>query len=270
VGAIFFVLPLPRATAAGGPIAALLAASRPGAPDAGLGARASVTATPQATGAAAGAPAADEPAGVAARAAIFRRLAWLANGASYGVVATLVYHYPRLIEAHGASPRTFGLFLGGMYFSQTLAFAWLLRRQDAWRFRRAPLFVPQVLIAIAVMALPLADAPRLVLCALVFAFGLATCYTASLEYSLLADTVRGRNAGVHETLIGIGSMVVPLSGGIVARATGALVAPYFVAAATVLVSLVGQEILYRTGWRRLVMEAQRQDGRRDPSVVVSR
>ena len=83
-----------------------------------------------------------------------------------------------------------------------------------------------------------------------FGFALATCYAASIEYSLLVLEARGRSAGVHETLIGVGSMVVPLTGGIVARATGLGWAPYMIAAGAVVVSLAGQEILYRAALRR--------------------
>jgi MFS family permease len=262
VAAIFFILPPPRAAADTGPIAALHSTpARDG----------NATAAVTQAGVEADAAAALAPTGAAdvgARAVVFRRLAWLANGAAYGVVATLTYHYPRMVESHGWSARAFGLFLGGIYFTEMLAFAWLLRHSDWWRFRRASLFVPQLLIAAGVAALPLADAPRLAVTALVFGFGLATCYAASIEYSLLVHEARGRNAGVHETLIGIGSMVVPLAGGLLARAMGVAWAPYLVAAAAVLASLASQEILFRAGRHRAGRRLALSSERPDPDVVA--
>jgi MFS family permease len=253
VAIIFFLLPRPRTATAAGPIATLAArdaeevlnAAAPPAELAGGASAGSLDAGATARSPDAGGASPFDPV-LATRAILFRRLAWLANGAAYGIVATLTYHYPRLLTAQGSSARTFGIFLGGIYFTEMLVFAWLMRRPALWRFRRSALYLPQLLLAIAVAALPLADLPRLVLSAGVVGLGIAVCYTASIEYSLLVHEARGRNAGVHETLIGIGSMVVPLVGGIVARMTGSTWAPYLVAAGGMLAALAGQEILYRT------------------------
>lgn len=185
-------------------------------------------------------------AGTMLRATRFRRVAWVANGTAYGVASTLIYHYPRLVQEHGWSARTFGLFMGGLYFTQTIAFVILTRSAHAWRFRRAPLYVPQLLLAAGVLALPLASGVRLGVTAIVFGFALSMCYSASIYYSLLGHTERGKNAGVHELLIGLGSMTVPLAGGFAARTWG-LAAPYAVAAAVVVLSVLAQEIVLRAG-----------------------
>ena len=209
-------------------------------------------------------PGADTTAALASRppdaetlrqAARFRRLAWLANGAAYGVASTLTYHYPRLVQQHGWSSRTFGLFMGGMYFTQTLAFVILMRSARTWRFRRAPLYLPQLLLAAGILALPLSSGLRLGVTAVVFGFALSTCYAASIYYSLMGHAERGKNAGVHELLIGIGSMTVPLLGGIAARRWG-VAAPYGVAAGIVVLAVVAQEIALRiTAFRRPVIAA---------------
>jgi len=175
----------------------------------------------------------------------FRRLAWIANGSAYGVAATLIYHYPRLVDAHGWSPRIFGLILGGMYFTETVAFFLLMRHASAWRFRRAPLFIPQLLLAAGIVALPWATGVRLAVTAVVFGFALAACYSASIYYSLHGAAERGRNAGIHELLIGIGSMTVPLAGGLLARRLGMEWAPYATAGAVVILSIVAQEVSLR-------------------------
>ena len=275
VAAIFFVLPRPRASSDAGPIAALAARGATAAP-AELS-HAGMQQQPQPLPLAAPLPAAPSPPppapvlpdDIVARALVFRRLAWLANGAAYGIVATLTYHYPRVVAAHGWSPRVFGAFLGGIYFIEMLVFFWLHRRPELWRFRRAALYVPQLLLATGVAALPLADPSRLVVTAIVFGFGIAVCYAASIEYSLLVHEARGRSAGFHELLIGIGSMVVPLSGGLAARATGAAWAPYVVAAGAMLCSLAGQEVLFRLGRQRVrTGAASRGPGRSEPDIVA--
>lgn len=183
------------------------------------------------------------------RAPVFRRLAWVANCAAHGLGATLVYHYPRVISAHGWSPRVFGLFLGLVYLTQTLTFLVLMRRPELWRFQRLRLYLPQVLMAAAVLSLPLAGPLRLGVSALVFGFGLGTCYCSSIYYSLLAHAGRGRNAGVHEALIGLGDMVVPFGGGFLARWLGLGWMPFAAAAAAVVISLFLQETLHRAGTR---------------------
>lgn len=183
------------------------------------------------------------------RAALYRRLGWVANCAAHGLGATLVYHYPRVISAHGWSPRAFGLFLGLVYLTQTVTFLVLMRRPELWRFQRWRLYIPQVLMAAAVLSLPLAGPARLGVSALVFGFGLGICYCSSIYYSLLVHAGRGRNAGVHEALIGLGDMLVPFGGGFLARWLGLDWMPYATAAAAVAIALLLQETLYRTGTR---------------------
>jgi MFS family permease len=226
---IFFVLPIPQSSL--GPIDALLARNTRRA-EPGTGA-------PQA-------PAADRPP-IDRRAPVFRRIAWTANCTAFGLGATLTYHYPGLVAARGWSPRVFGTFLALVYLTQTLAFAYLMRRPETWRFRRLRLYLPQLLMLVAVVALPLADGARLGASALLFGVGLGICYCSSIYYSLLTHEQRGRNAGVHEALIGLGAMTVPLAGGLAARLVGSAWMPYLVAAAAVGVSLVFQEVLHRSG-----------------------
>ena len=179
------------------------------------------------------------------RAAVYRPLAWVANSTAFGVGATLNHHYPRLIDEFGWSPHVFGLFLGLVYLTQALAFVALALRPERWRYRRAPLIVPQVLILVAMVSLPLASLSRVLASALVFGAALGTCYTASLYYSLHAPAARGRYAGVHEGLIGLGSMAIPFLGGLLARLLHGLWVPYLVAGGAVLLSLVVQEWLFR-------------------------
>ena len=189
-------------------------------------------------------PAAAAPA-VEPRAAQYRPLAWIANGTAYGLGATLNHHYPRLVQEFGWHAHTFGLVLGLIYGTQALTFVLLTLHPERWRYRRAPLYVPQILMLVAVLALPFASLVRVVVSAIVFGFALGSCYTASIYYSLHAPAGRGRNAGVHEGLIGLGSMIIPFLGGLFARLLHGLWVPYAVAGAAIALSLLTQEILFR-------------------------
>jgi MFS family permease len=75
--------------------------------------------------------------------------------------------------------------------------------------------------------------------------GLGLAYHASITYSLTAHATRGRRAGIHESLLGIGNFSFPLIGGLLASATGDLRLPYWFCAAMVLVGLIVQEGIWR-------------------------
>jgi MFS family permease len=235
---IFFVLPMPNAEL--GPLDALLARNTPA----------------RDTDATSLEPAVVDRPPVDPRAIVFRRLAWTANCTAFGLGATLTYHYPGLVQARGWSPRVFGTFLGLVYLTQTVAFAVLMRHPEVWRFRRMRLYLPQLLMVAAVVALPFADRARLGISALLFGSGLGVCYCSSIYYSLLGHERRGRNAGVHEALIGFGAMMVPLAGGILARLLESAWMPYLTAAAAVVLSLGLQEILYRSAPTTVIHEAR--------------
>jgi MFS family permease len=232
---IFFLIPDPPGTPAG-PIDALLHRFLPGEATAEMGTQDHPGATTP-----------SEPLALDARAPIFRRMAWSANSAAFGLSATLIYHYPRLVREHDWSPRFFGLFLGSIYLTQTLAFVFLMLRPEAWSFHRLRLYVPQAVMLVAMVSLPMASPARVLVSALVFGAGLGICYYSSIYYSLHTHTRRGRNAGLHEAVIGLGSMAIPLLGGFLARLLGTLWMPYLVAAAAIALSLVVQEAMYRAG-----------------------
>jgi hypothetical protein len=186
-----------------------------------------------------------EPTRTEALALRYRPIAWIANGAAYGLAATLLFHLPSLVELRGWGPRTYGIFLGSVYFTQTLVFALLTRHLDAWRFRRLRLYLPQALLAVAAISLPFAGRERLLVTAFVAGVGLGVCYFSSLYYSLHTPSARGRNAGVHEALMGMGGMSLPLLGGWMGRATGAFWLPFGFAAAAVLLAIAVQEVVFR-------------------------
>jgi MFS family permease len=183
-------------------------------------------------GAPAGAPAPEADSfapGPQARRA-WKRIGWSANFVLFGIGATLNYQYPKLLFALGFNGRDFGLYLGAVYLFQTLAFV-LLMRWGSWRFRLWPLLLSQTLTLGAVAGLGwLTSRPLILATAPLVGLGLGMSYTSSIYYSLFREGGAGRNTGIHESLLGTGTFLLPLLGGALAQATGGLRAPYVLCA----------------------------------------
>ncbi len=172
------------------------------------------------------------------RQSAFLRSAWLANGIAFGVAATLNHHLPPLLNGRGIGADRFGIFLGGVFFSQTVVFLFLAPR-PGWRYRAAPLLGIQALVLSAILIAPFAPSwPLLLALAPLFGLGLGFAYQSSLYYSLHARTGRGRQAGVHEAALGIASATIPVLGGVLATLSGRPVLPFVMAAGAVALSLI--------------------------------
>jgi len=175
----------------------------------------------------------------------WRRLGWLANFVLFGIGATLNYQYPKWMIASGFTGRDFGVFLGAIYLFQTLSFV-LLRRWDGWHFRIRPLLAAQGAALIAVIVLPRlhslgwiwATAPWLGL-------GLGLSYNSSIYYSLFREPGRGRHTGIHEALLGSGTFLLPLLGGVSAQLASNLAAPYLLCAVVLASAMVVETGLVR-------------------------
>lgn len=189
----------------------------------------------------------------------FRLAAWIANAVSFGAVAVLNIHYPKWLEVIGRGEALFGAYLGLIFASQTAVFALLARFPD-WRYRAAPLLGAQLPLVALMAALPWIHAPALILAtAPLVGLGIGMAYFASLFYSVEDQARRGRNAGIHEAVLGAGTILIPILGGWIARETGRLAAPYLFAAAVGMVSVgVQGVILLRTPERG---DRERGDGR---------
>jgi MFS family permease len=180
----------------------------------------------------------------------FRLAAWIANAVAFGVVSVLNLQYPEWLRRVGHGEALFGTYLGLVFLSQTGAFI-ALWRFSGWQYRAFPLLLAQVPVVIVLGALPLLAAPGLILAtAPLIGLGLGMTYFASLFYSVAEAGRRGRYAGVHEAVLGAGSLALPIGGGALAKALGHLEAPYVFAALVGMLSLVAQAALLagaRTG-----------------------
>lgn len=170
----------------------------------------------------------------------WRGIGWAANFVLFGVGATLNYQYPKLLLAQGFTSRDFGVFLGGIYLFQTVSF-YSLRRWTGWHFRLGPLLGAQALALVSILLLGRLDTRALIWAtAPGIGLGLGLSYSSSIYYSLFRQSGRGRNTGIHEALLGTGTFLLPLLGGIAAQASGALIAPYYLCGA-LLLAVMGME-----------------------------
>lgn len=193
----------------------------------------------------AGQEAVDQDERAAQRLRTYLTMAWLANAAAYGAFGILHYHLPQWFTHRGWDPGRYGWFLGAILASQTAVFLLLASRvRLIWSVRR--LWLPQIGGLAAVCLIPV---PRefYLLLGIAPLIGLAcgVSYAASIFYSLEAAAARGRNAGIHEGLIGAGGFLPPLVAGLLIRFGLGLATPYVLAGALLLLALGLQIGLYR-------------------------
>jgi MFS family permease len=179
--------------------------------------------------------------------ALYRRMAWTANFAAYGATGVLNHQLPKWFTTLGWGEGRFGLFLGAVFLSQTAAFALLgARVRFSYSVRR--LLLPQAGACLVMLTLPAWRAYGILLAlAPVLGFAFAMCYTASIYASLHTESGKGRFAGIHESLVGAGTFLMPLVGGLAVRIGGRLELPYLLSAAAILVA-VGMQVGW---WARL-------------------
>ena len=151
------------------------------------------------------------------------RLAWITNAVAFGVGSTMNVHAPKLLLAEGSGPSDFGMLVGAIFMVQTFTFAALFRHRPTVRTLR----LSQVLgiVALAAFAFAPSFEARLV-AAVPLGIALGLAYQASIHASLDRPHGRGRAAGLHETILGAGSSLLPMIGGFLAVTAHSLLAPF--------------------------------------------
>lgn len=182
--------------------------------------------------------------------AAFRMMAYVANFAAFGVGSTLQNQFFKYVKAKVVTTTMsletyFGLFLGVVFLAQTAMF-FALQRGARWTYRRSWLYGAQLLSAGAMAGIACLQDPTLLLVVSpLIGVGIGFTYASSIYYSLHGPSDHGRYAGIHEAVLGAGSFVIPLAGGVLADLSGDLRAPYWLAAAVSVASLALQERIYR-------------------------
>ena len=179
-------------------------------------------------------------------------LARCANFTSWFLLGVLRRLAPKLTKEIGIPPTTFGnlmLTLGGM---QTLAFLVLgTGYSTRWHYRFAPILMVQVLAAISFLGIWKIQHTTL----WVFAFGVigvsaAFTYFSSLYYGLDRHADKGNKSGWHEGILGLGILLGPLLGGILADSRFGTQSPYLLCAVAIATAIVIEIFVYFTGTKQ--------------------
>ncbi|MCI0343634.1 MAG: hypothetical protein L0216_21220 [Planctomycetales bacterium] len=177
----------------------------------------------------------------------FLPAARLANFVCWGGSALLTWAVEKRASDLSLGTSAGGWALGAAFAAEAVTFV-TLRSFPGWRYRAAPLIGIQLVGAAGYLLLGFASAtPLLCLGAAGAGVGIGMAYFASLFYSLELGASRSRGAGIHESILGSGGVVVPLAGAAAAHATGWGGAPFAVVAALILAGIPVQARLVRAG-----------------------
>lgn len=170
----------------------------------------------------------------------YLNIARCANFTSWFTLGVLRRLAPKLTKEMGMLPSTFGnlmLTLGGV---QTLAFVLLgTGYSTRWHYRFSPMLVVQLLAVISFLGIWNIQHTLL----WVFAFGIigvsaAFTYFSSLYYGLDRHVDKGNKSGWHEAILGLGILLGPLLGGILADSRFGTQSPYLLCAGAVGIAIL--------------------------------
>ena len=170
----------------------------------------------------------------------YLNLARCANFVSWFFLGVLRRLAPKLTLEMGMPPTTFGnlmLILGG---TQTLAFILLgTGYSTRWHYRFAPILIVQLLAVLSFLGIWQIQQTLL----WAFAFGVigvsvAFTYFSSLYYGLDRQVDKGNKSGWHEAILGVGILLGPLFGGILADSQFGTQSPYLLCGIAVAIAIL--------------------------------
>ncbi len=175
----------------------------------------------------------------------FLPAARLANFVCWGGSALLTWAVEKRSVELSLGTEAGGRVLGATFASEAVTFV-ALALTGAWRYRAAPLFVLEGVGAGGYALLAFARSePALLAGAGAAGVAIGMAYYASIFYSLELGATRSHGAGIHETILGGGAVLVPLAGAGAAWATGWGGAPFALVAVLTAGSLPVQGLLLR-------------------------
>lgn len=142
----------------------------------------------------------------------FLRLAWIANPFSYVAINTVIPLIPSITERLGLSTGMAGVVCSLWMFARLAAFAafWHWR---GWHYRFRWLAAACFLMIVCFFAFLLTHSISVLLLAQIgFGGSIGLIYYSSLYYSMNVTENQGKNAGVHEAMIGVGLFAGPAAG----------------------------------------------------------
>lgn len=170
----------------------------------------------------------------------YLNIARCANFTSWFTLGVLRRLAPKLTKEMGMIPSTFGnlmLTLGGI---QTLAFLVLgTGYSTRWHYRFSPMLIVQMLAVLSFFGIWRLQHTLL----WTFAFGVigvsaAFTYFSSLYYGLDRHADKGNKSGWHEGILGLGILLGPLLGGILADSRFGTQSPYLLCAVAIVIAIL--------------------------------
>ena len=170
----------------------------------------------------------------------YLNIARCANFTSWFTLGVLRRLAPKLTKEMGMIPSTFGnlmLTLGGI---QTLAFLVLgTGYSTRWHYRFSPMLIVQMLAVLSFLGIWQLQHTLL----WTFAFGVigvsaAFTYFSSLYYGLDRHTDKGNKSGWHEGILGLGILLGPLLGGILADSRFGTQSPYLLCGVAIVIAIL--------------------------------
>jgi hypothetical protein len=153
---------------------------------------------------------------------LFLKSAWIANGLSYFLFGAFAALAPTLGERLGLDSRLAIWFVNAYLFARSASFV-LFWRWEGWEYSQgwlsAALYLPPASFAV-VFFVPSPPAVIVALAVLGAMSGLA--YSASLHASLDREGGEGEGGGLHEWVIGLGTLLGPFAGAAGVRLLGGI------------------------------------------------
>jgi len=170
--------------------------------------------------------------------------AWVANFASFFVIANARYQFPKLARELDFSSSTIGLIIGCLGFALFSGF-FILRKSDRWHSNASYLVESHALAVVGLLLIYLSSRPFLFAFALIL-IGLSasvTCYSSQF-YVVQLMKKKGKGSGIHESIVGAGALSGPILGGVAAQFAG-LRAPYLLCLVVLLVAVIVEIVLLK-------------------------
>ena len=170
--------------------------------------------------------------------------AWVANFASFFVIASARYQFPKLARELNFSSHTIGLITGCIGFALLSGF-FILRKSDRWHSKTFYLVGSHALAVAGLLLIYVSSKPLLFGFALILV-GLSasvTCYSSQF-YVVQFMKKKGKGTGLHESIVGAGALSGPILGGVAAQFAG-LRAPYLLCLVVLLVAVIVEIILLK-------------------------
>ncbi len=181
----------------------------------------------------------------AARVRWFLVMAWIAMAMAVFARGMLGACFPKLAVSLGFSPTLLGRLLFVLAAGQGVAFL-VTRMTTGWQYKLWSLFVPPVVGLLALLSGAVTSSAAVFAVGFAFVGGaLGVSYMCGITYALQAGPEgRGKRAGLHEGIMGLGLVSGPLLGGLAGQYVN-LHAPFVVGAGMFAAGLVAMLILWR-------------------------